>query len=365
VPHRIETDRLILRSPESGDADALATALNSPEIAKATLAIPHPYTIDHARAFINKSLNPAPDDTDLRIVVIHKESGDLIGGVSLDNFHPVFRSAEIGYWIAPGYWGNNYAPEAAVALIQFGFDTLGLNRIYARCPVANPSSIRVIEKAGMKWEGTARGEMMKDDVAYDVDHYAILKSDWDERESHEILSPSIRIETDRMILRPPCYSDLPHIIEPINDPVISANSAHVPHPYTMDDAREWYFRQWRAYHEWDHVTLLMFLQETDELVGSIWYRSHLRHKKAGMAYWVARKHWNKGLATEACRAMIRYGFEELGLERIEANIIINNEASVRVAEKLGMTRESIAYREWWRDGTIPLHCYHYSLLKED
>jgi RimJ/RimL family protein N-acetyltransferase len=57
--------------------------------------------------------------------------------------------------------------------------------------------------------------------------------------------------------------------------------------------------------------------------------------EAVLAYYLARPYWGRGLATEAGRAFVRYGFEVLGLSRIEAGMNVNHFASIRVAEKLG------------------------------
>jgi ribosomal-protein-alanine N-acetyltransferase len=73
--------------------------------------------------------------------------------------------------------------------------------------------------------------------------------------------------------------------------------------------------------------------------------------EAQIAFDLAREYWGRGLATEAGRAFVDYGFDELGLRRIQAGINTDNKASIRVIEKLGF--------QWWRsgkgDGTIRWH----------
>jgi RimJ/RimL family protein N-acetyltransferase len=60
--------------------------------------------------------------------------------------------------------------------------------------------------------------------------------------------------------------------------------------------------------------------------------------EAVLGYYLARPYWNRGLATEAGAAFVQYGFENLGLRRIHAGMNALNEASIRVAEKLGFKR---------------------------
>jgi len=74
--------------------------------------------------------------------------------------------------------------------------------------------------------------------------------------------------------------------------------------------------------------------------------------------------WGKGYATEAAKAVVRFGFEELELHRIEAGVATENKASIRVLEKLGMTQEGkrrkiLPIRGQWKDN------YHYALLEDD
>jgi len=364
MAHSLESRRLLIRTPEPGDAEALVEAINHPEVARTTLMIPYPYSINDANNFIAKSTDPESWEKNIRLFVFLKDSGRLAGGIGLDDISRKFRSAEIGYWCSPSEWGKGITTEAALRVIQFAFEELDLNRIFGRCFSTNRSSARVQEKAGMKFEGVARAECIKDGEPVDMCHYAILRSEWDHEHPDVTHEASVVLETERMMLRTPGYSDLESLLEPINDPEISANSAHIPYPFKIEDAEEWYFDQVRMFHEYKHVTLLMFLKDNDELVGSCWFRTDQWHKKAGLAYWVARKHWNKGLATEACRRMIRYGFDEMELERIEASIIVGNDSSVRAAEKIGMTREGTALKEWWREET-PVHCHHYVILKPD
>jgi RimJ/RimL family protein N-acetyltransferase len=75
------------------------------------------------------------------------------------------------------YWGRGYATEAALAVIAFGFEELGLNRIYAQHMASNPASGRVMQKAGMRHEGTLRQHVTKFGIVDDIAIYGILASD--------------------------------------------------------------------------------------------------------------------------------------------------------------------------------------------
>ena len=357
---RFETERLILRLPEMDDAEMVAAKINRPEIAATTLMIPHPYTKEDALGYIVNSRDPKTCETEHRYFIFLKDTGELVGGIGLEGIRENFKRAEIGYWCAVNQWGKGIITEATMRILKYAFEELDLNRVFTVCFKDNYASARIMEKCGMKYEGTSREEIIKYDKPVDMHHYAILKSDWPPEEKKPI-----HLETERLILRTPRFSDMEEMAVAINHPEISEFSAHIKYPFTIDDAYEWYKNQSWTESTWGHVTLLIFLKETNELVGSIWFRANIRHKKADIAYWIAAKHWNQGFATEACRRMLSYGFEKLGFERIEAGIIIGNDASVKVAEKLGMKFEYTGCKEWWREDGKPIDCHHYVMYKED
>jgi len=102
---------------------------------------------------------------------------------------------------------------------------------------------------------------------------------------------------------------------------------------------------------------------SDQMIG--FCRIGLSGVKAGkLGYAIAASEWGKGYATDAARTMIRFGFGELGLHRISAAIGPENQASIRVAEKLGFTREGVLRDHvftngHWRDSVL------YSLLEQE
>jgi RimJ/RimL family protein N-acetyltransferase len=83
----------------------------------------------------------------------------------------------LGYWIGVPYWGNGYATEAGRAVLDHGFGELGLNRVYAHCFARNPASRRVLEKLGMRHEGTRRRHTLKWGEYLDEEEFGILASD--------------------------------------------------------------------------------------------------------------------------------------------------------------------------------------------
>lgn len=89
--------------------------------------------------------------------IVFKENGAFIGTCGLDAcYSPEHARAEVGYVLSRDYWGLGIMPEAVRAVIRFGFEEQDLNRIESRCTSENTASARVMEKAGMDYEGTFR-----------------------------------------------------------------------------------------------------------------------------------------------------------------------------------------------------------------
>ena len=112
-----------------------------------------------------------------------------------------------------------------------------------------------------------------------------------------------------------------------------------PHPYTLEDAREW-IEHARAEPESAPVTFAI-CGATGNLLGGIGLDPQVdvyRHS-AEIGYWLGRPHWGRGVATMAVGAICRYGFERLGLARIHARVFAPNLASARVLEKAGFELE--------------------------
>ena len=83
----------------------------------------------------------------------------------------------MGYWMGVPYWNHGYCSEAARALVAHGFQQMGLHRIYAFHFVRNPASGRVMQKAGMTYEGTLRQHVKKWERYEDLTAYGILRSE--------------------------------------------------------------------------------------------------------------------------------------------------------------------------------------------
>lgn len=110
-----------------------------------------PNSVADTREFLDRAHRP--DDAKLTAAVRLNER--LIGTADID-VSAGDGAAEIGYAFAAGVWGRGYASEAAALLIDLAFDHFDVNRVWATCDPANVASARVLEKAGMRYEGLIR-----------------------------------------------------------------------------------------------------------------------------------------------------------------------------------------------------------------
>jgi RimJ/RimL family protein N-acetyltransferase len=173
---RLKTERLLLRPFTLADAEDVQRLAGDRDIASTTASIPHPYDDGVAEQWIAVHQQRFEEGSWLNLAITRDPDGALVGALGL-RFELEHDRAELGYWIGKPYWGRGYATEAARALVQYGFDTLGLHRIFARHFARNPASGRVLQKIGMTHEGHRRQHEKKWRIYEDEELYGMLKGD--------------------------------------------------------------------------------------------------------------------------------------------------------------------------------------------
>ena len=172
----IETDRLILRKMTPGDAEAMFAYASDPEVTRYAIWETH-RTIEDSRSFLDLTVRGYESGADPVWGIVYKGDHRFVGTCGFASLAPEHARAEIGYVISKGYWGRGLAPEAVRAMISFGFERMGLNRIEARCIAENTASARVMHKVGMIREGMLRQREFIKGSYRDMELYAILKSE--------------------------------------------------------------------------------------------------------------------------------------------------------------------------------------------
>jgi ribosomal-protein-alanine N-acetyltransferase len=122
-----------------------------------------------------------------QLAVTLKSNNQLIGGCGIRMDQPNALQADIGYELDPKHWNHGYATEAAHAIVDFGFSTFGLHRVWSWCVADNVGSAHVLEKLGMRREGYLRENEYYRGRWWDTLMYGILAEEWQmHKQSHPV-----------------------------------------------------------------------------------------------------------------------------------------------------------------------------------
>lgn len=161
-----------LRPWQINDLDSLVQSANNFEIAKyMTDQFSFPYTMENGKAFIAFAIKNSP----VNIFAIDID-GKAVGGIGIHPQTDIQRkNAELGYWLAKPYWGNGIISKAITQMIDYGFKTFDIDRIYARPFGTNIASQKVLEKSGFILEATFEKSLFKNGEYLDELVYAVRR----------------------------------------------------------------------------------------------------------------------------------------------------------------------------------------------
>jgi RimJ/RimL family protein N-acetyltransferase len=191
------------------------------------------------------------------------------------------------------------------------------------------------------------------------------------------LPPQPLLETARLVLRPFRATDADALIRELSDVEVARETLTIPHPYSPERAQEFLDDLPRRFEAGKGVVWAITLRapapgadasaaapSPDAPIGAVGLNLTRAHRRAELGYWIAKARWGQGLATEASRAVLAYGFSALGLHRIDAHHFVENPASGAVMRKLGMLHEGRLRATVWRDG-VPRDLELYAILATD
>ena len=336
-PVEITAGRLHLRPWRRGDEPALLAAYGDPEVQRWT-SQPVPYLAEHARAHVEQV---APDGwrsgTHLSFAVCDSTTGDVLGGIAL---RPGCEEGvrDVGYWTMPAARGQGVASDALGAVSRWAFGALGTARLEWMAEVGNWPSRRVAERAGFTVEGTLRGGMVHRGAHVDGWVGGRLPGDPD-RDTAGF--PSYAPLSDGVVtLRRWRDSDAVDVARACDDPE-TARWLPVPVPYREADGRTYVGdivpTQWSS---GEAANVAVVDAGDGSLLGAV---GLTRREGIGeVGYWTAPHARGRGVAVRAVLLHTRWGFEALGLPRVELLADVDNRPSQRVAEKAGFAREGVA-----------------------
>jgi len=266
------------------------------------------------------------------------DSGKVVGYLNFrmpNPDHPwVQHLGQFGMMILKEYWGHGIG-KRLLDLQELHAKSIGISRIEAMVRTKNDRGIKLYEHNGYKIEGTRRKAAKIDDDF--CDEYFIAKILDDPKLSWK--PPTLT--TDRLILRPIELGDADSIFEYAKNPNVSKLTLWEPHSSTQDSLdyiKDYIFDYYsKGVPEPLGIALKNNPQKIIGTVGCFW--TSKQAKAMELAYAVAENYWGQGLVAEASQAVMNYCFKEFALKRIQARCKVENEASARVMQKVGMIFE--------------------------
>lgn len=172
-----------------------------------------------------------------------------------------------------------------------------------------------------------------------------------------------KLETARLVLRAITADDLDDVFAYASDPEVAAQTTWEAHR-TLDDSREFIGRVLSWYADGFGGPWGVELKANRRMIGTCGMAITPQHGRGELGYALGRRWWGQGLMTEAVVEVIRYGFEDLGLNRIEARCIPTNTGSARVMEKVGMVYEGTIREQVFYKGSFD-DLKMYSILRRE
>ncbi len=177
VPTVLETARVTLRFVEERDVDAYFALFSDPQVAR-YLTRPPQTERAQAEKMVGNILAGYADGSSVTFAMERREDGVVFGNVMFFRFNDESRRAEIGYSMAPAYWGKGYMDECLRVAIDYAFGPLDLNRIEADIDPRNVDSAKSLVRLGFRQEGVLRERWIVAGEVSDTAYYGLLRAEW-------------------------------------------------------------------------------------------------------------------------------------------------------------------------------------------
>jgi len=155
---------------------------NREELSRWLNWVPKTQTAADTEEFLEENQNRFKKDASGAFAIYFQ--GKLAGLVDLHKIDDKNNKSSIGYWLDKNFYGKGIMTKSVTALLRYAFDELGLNRIVIEAAVRNMKSKAVAKRLEFKFEGVARkSNKISENKYFDMEIYALLKSEWAEHKS--------------------------------------------------------------------------------------------------------------------------------------------------------------------------------------
>jgi RimJ/RimL family protein N-acetyltransferase len=391
----LDDGRITLRPWRVEDAPLMAAAAADPEIASFCM-MPAGYTADMARDFIIDAPRAWEADGWLHLAVTEVGREEPVGALGVLRVDRRFGSgsAEFGYWVMPEHRGRGLARAAVRLATGWSFETLGLHRVSIGTVVSNDASRHIARSLGFLPEALLRSYRPFGEGRTDCIAYSLLRDEWEVRRAspparaaappddatlpalaarrtdYPAVSPSMPplpppLGDELIVLRPYTRDDLADMVAACNDPDTRRWIATLPQPYTEKDGREFLAKAATGWEKTSDAYYCIADLTTNRLLGgAALHGGEMWAAIAEIGYHVAPWARRRGVATAAARLLAQWGLDVLGLGRVQILADTRNDASCRVARRLGFRHEGLRRADHGREGDIGDHAI-FSLLPGD
>jgi len=176
----LRTERTIIRKFKIADLQDMFEYCSDDEVAQYTTWNAH-RNILNTEEFLHYVLRKYENNEVAPWGIEDRKSGKLIGSCGFVSWEPEHSKAELGYVLSKEYWGRGYITESVGKVIEYGFESMLLERIEAKCHPDNIGSFKVMEKVGMTYEGILRSYIYVKGKHQDVKMYSITKKEFESK----------------------------------------------------------------------------------------------------------------------------------------------------------------------------------------
>ena len=158
------------------------------------------------------------------------------------------------------------------------------------------------------------------------------------------------IETERLVLNELKFTDVPDIVTYASNKKIADFTLNIPHPYQEKDAIFWLNMAHQGFRNNTHMIFALRHKDTNNFIGGISLTITPAFNRAELGYWMSEPNWNKGYMSEAAKALVKFGFEEMNLNKVTSSHLLINPASGKVMQNSGMTHEGTLKEQVRKNG---------------
>ncbi|MBN2776417.1 MAG: GNAT family N-acetyltransferase [Bacteroidales bacterium] len=329
---KIETNRLLIRPISPADKEMIFEYRSDKETNKYQGWIPE--TIDDVETFIGKVAKKINEpESCFQFIIIEKKSEKIIGDIEIHFWGEENLQAEINCTLNILFQSKGYATEAVESVIDYLFNDFKKHRITTSIDPKNTNSINLVERIGFRKEAHFVDSLFINGKWVDKIIYAITERDWKKRKESSPGYEFPTLTTDRFLLRQFNSSDLENVFKGLSHPdVIKYYGISFDSLEATKEQITW-FRDlekngtgiWWAICTKGELTFL----------GAVGFNDlEKENRKAEIGFWLLPKNWGKGIMKEVMPVICNYGFNSLGLHRIEGFVESENKNCKNGLKKL-------------------------------